>query len=199
MPDYSKSVIYRIVLENDSRVYIGSTTNSLCRRMTGHRDTFKRWIDGRWSYCSSYELFMDGIPRIELVEEFPCNSRAELHKREGEIIRATANCVNKLFSGRPYKEWYAANRERLAEKQRMYRDTNSEEIAKRQKEYREANLEKLREYSRQYAAANREKKREYDRLRRTEQKDAVNQRQRENYAKRKAKEPPKLNLPNEIK
>ena len=186
MPDYKNGKIYCIRVNDSDKIYIGSTVNSLCRRMTGHRDTFKKWKDGNWSYCSSYELFLIGTPYIELIEIYPCNSKEELHKREGEIIRNTVNCVNKSIPSRTYKEWYEANKSILSEKAKLYREAHKEEISLMNKEYRENNKDKIKEYQIDYTATHKEEKNAYDLKRRTEQRDYVNQKQRENYAKRKA-------------
>ena len=45
---------------------------------------------------------------IELFENFPCNSKEELNKREGEIIREIGT-VNKTIAGRTHKEYYETN------------------------------------------------------------------------------------------
>jgi hypothetical protein len=53
--------------------------------------------------CSSKILFQkyDDV-RIELIEEFPCENKMELNKREGHYIR-TLDCVNKVIPGRTQK------------------------------------------------------------------------------------------------
>lgn len=60
---------------------------------------------------------------IELIEEFPCNSKVELLKREGEIIKQTPNCVNRCVAGRTKKEWDEANREHVRQYSKMYEAT----------------------------------------------------------------------------
>jgi hypothetical protein len=50
--------------------------------------------------------------RIELIEEFPCENKMELNKREGHYIR-TLECVNKLVAGRTKKEWREDNKEKF--------------------------------------------------------------------------------------
>lgn len=94
MPDYSKGRIYAIRAPGTDEVYIGSTIRSLAERMTGHRSNLKMWRLGRYHYVSSYKLLEREGVYIELIEMFPCETKEQLNKREGEIIRATANCVN---------------------------------------------------------------------------------------------------------
>jgi hypothetical protein len=57
---------------------------------------------------------------IELIEDFPCNSKIELLKREGEIIKQTPNCVNRCVSGRTKQEWDEANREHVRQYSKEY-------------------------------------------------------------------------------
>ena len=45
-------------------------------------------------FNSSKKVIEEGRAYIELLEDFPCERKEQLRKREGELIRATANCVN---------------------------------------------------------------------------------------------------------
>ena len=47
-------------------------------------------------------MLMIGIIGIELFENFPCNSKEELNKKEGQIIREIGT-INKQIAGRTYK------------------------------------------------------------------------------------------------
>jgi len=95
MPDYSCSKIYKIISPNSEKVYIGSTIFSLHSRFIKHKYACK--IGRR---CSSKIIINSGDASIELIELFPCESRAELENREYEIINATLNCCNlKLVAG----------------------------------------------------------------------------------------------------
>ncbi len=80
---YVKGKIYTITCEDDS-VYVGSTIRTLYIRLSSHKTDTKcsmyQYIytnyNGDWSKC-----------KIELYELYPCNSKKELYKKEGEIIR----------------------------------------------------------------------------------------------------------------
>ena len=98
---YQQGKIYKIVDNAYTKTYYGSTTSTLSTRMGQHRSCYKRWGEGKkgYGYVSSYEIFDEfGIEncKIELVELCPCNSKEELERREGEIIKAN-ECVNKLI------------------------------------------------------------------------------------------------------
>jgi len=157
MPDYKLGKIYMVYPKvedpDEGDVYYGSTTNTLARRMTHHRTT-KR--------CSSKLLFDKyGVENcfIELVEEYPCETREQLNKKEGEYIRAN-KCINKIIAGRTQKE---------------YRIDNFDKI----KELRVGNKDKYKEYNKQHYIKNRDNILEYHKQYRTENVDKINELQRQ--------------------
>ena len=128
---YQKGKIYKIVDNGYSKMYIGSTIQSLANRMSRHRKDYLRYKDGKpVSYTSSYVLFDDfGVEncKIELVEVFPCNSKEELRKQEGVHIKSN-ECVNEIVNERTRDEWYNDNKEVIQEKLRQYAVKNKETI-----------------------------------------------------------------------
>jgi adenylate kinase family enzyme len=122
MPDYQKSKIYQIIPtceHEEGDVYIGSTTRLLCERIANHRkpnNTTKADI--------LFKKYGKENCKIELVETYPCNSREELNKREGEIIRSRM-CVNYLVGQTKEeravqrKKHYTENREKILEQKRV--------------------------------------------------------------------------------
>ena len=94
MPDYQKGKIYTIRNKNDSNlIYVGSTCKKyLSDRMGNHRSNSKKNPNSHF-----YKLINDWNDwYIELYENFPCNNKNELTKREGEVIReiGTLNIKN---------------------------------------------------------------------------------------------------------
>jgi len=75
-------------------VYIGSTTQTLNKRFIGHKHDAIRNAP-----CKSKELFQYGDAYIELIENYPCKTIEELHKRESEIMKTTPNLINKVMPG----------------------------------------------------------------------------------------------------
>lgn len=137
MPDYSKGKIYMVASPNTNLIYIGSTTQSLSKRMGQHREK-KR--------TESKVIIEAGDAYIELIEEFPCENIEQLNKREGEIIRSR-ECVNKAIAGRSKKEWYEENKEELLEKMKQYNTEHREEKIVYLKQYYQNNKEKFKKYS----------------------------------------------------
>jgi hypothetical protein len=132
MPDYQQGKIYAIRSYLTDEVYIGSTTTALSQRMAIHRDVAKK--DG---LCSSKNILQkDPKAYIELIEAYPCNNREELCKREGEIIRATNNCINKSIAGRTVKEWYQDNKQHCRELNKIWFQNNKEKRNEWRKQYK---------------------------------------------------------------
>lgn len=101
MPDYSKGKVYKLWSPLGDLIYIGSTTQSLSKRLGGHRGSFKM-NKGTTSKYLFEEYGIDQV-KIELIENCPCNSKMELMRREGYFIK-TLNCVNKTIPGRDKDE-----------------------------------------------------------------------------------------------
>lgn len=159
MPNYANSKIYTIRFNNSNDIYIGSTTQSLAVRFGKHKyDNTKISLsyfisnkyNGDWSNCY-----------IELYENYSCNNREELHKKEGEIIRLfkndnNYNLINKLIAGRTVKEWYQDNNnynknyyidnnEVIKNKKKEYYNSNKDIILDKYKIYREENKDILKD------------------------------------------------------
>ena len=140
MPDYQKSKIYKLWSPSKNLVYYGSTTQTLSQRFAEHIRK-KRNKDKCYSClvldCEDY--------KIELVEEYPCNNRQQLMKKEGEYIKNN-ECVNKNVAGRTDLEYRQDNKEHLLKYHKIYRENNGEKLKERCKKYRENHKEKITEY-----------------------------------------------------
>ena len=146
MPDYSKGKIYQIISPNHPVPYIGSTTQALSQRMGGHM---------RKRNTTSRVVIEAGGAYIELIEEFPCQNKEQLNKREGEIIRGR-ECVNMMVPGRTPREYREENRDVLAERMKQYHEANKEVITERKKQYYEAHKEAIIEKQKRYYEAHKE-------------------------------------------
>jgi len=127
MPNYQNSKIYIIRSNSTQTVYVGSTVRKLSERMSCHRTRYKGKRD-----TSSSELIKHGDAYIELIEAYPCNSKEELLRREGEVMRATENTVNKNVAGRTKKQWREENKIEI----KQYRVDHKAEIDVQQKQYK---------------------------------------------------------------
>ena len=147
MPDYSKGKIYKILNNIDNEVYVGSTIETLGKRMGKHRHgmTIQPHLK---LYEHMNELGVDNF-YIELIENFPCNDIYELRAREGHFIREIGT-LNKVVSGRTAKEYREAHKEEHREYDKEYREKHKEHIRDQQKEYYEKHKEHRKEYNKQY-------------------------------------------------
>ena len=172
-----KGKIYQIVDVGYNKCYIGSTCETLSRRMARHREHYKKHLEGN---CRKHErsmmLFDEfGLEncKIELIKEFPCNNRAELEREEGkEILNNIDKCVNKNVVGRTPKEYYKDNQARLLQNKREHRINNIEQYKEKDRRYNEKNKDKISE----------KRKNNYEK-----NKEAINERNKENYRKHRDK------------
>ena len=139
MPDYKQGKIYVIWSPNTDKVYIGSTAQPLHKRFHEH----KRKLTGQKSDTTANEILLAcADARIELIEDYPCATKAELNRREGQIMREYDKRVNQLIAGRTVAEYRADNREKIAAQMREYRAKNRERLAVQRREYRAKNRER---------------------------------------------------------
>ena len=149
MNRYENGKIYKITDVGYNKCYIGSTCESLSKRMERHRKQYKEYIKGRMKKkTTAIDIFNEfGIEncKIELIENYPCQSKEELFKREGGHIKAT-ECVNRQIAGRTQQEWKLDNPEQAREyyergkvRARAYYHKHKEEII----EKRHLNEEKI--------------------------------------------------------
>jgi hypothetical protein len=105
--------IYKIVSSECDGCYIGSTTQQLSKRLSTHKYHYKTYLDGHHLYYTSYEILKFADASIELIHEGVFDSRKDLDKFEGEIIRTTPNAVNKHVAGRSGKQYTQDNRDKI--------------------------------------------------------------------------------------
>jgi len=69
--------------------YIGVTTKPTVNlRLSYHKSDYKRYLNQKYSYCSSFEILKNNNYSIEQVEEFEFESKSHLHAREKAAIAA---------------------------------------------------------------------------------------------------------------
>ena len=133
MPDYRLGKIYMIWSPNTDQVYIGSTVQPLHKRFHEHKS--RNTLTGI-KYTTAREVLACGEARIELIEDHPCANKAELNRREGQVMREYP-CVNRCIAGRTTAEYRADNKEHLATRKKEYQKKPGvrEHRSAQQKEY----------------------------------------------------------------
>ena len=135
MVNYKNGKIYCIRSYQTDCIYIGSTTQSLSQRLSKHRQNYKVYNESKKTgFMSSFKLLKYDDCYIELIENCPCESREELERQEGKIIRNTEEkCINKIVPGRTRNEWRNDNIERERQKVREYITRNKKIINEKAK------------------------------------------------------------------
>lgn len=128
MVNYKNGKIYRIVCNKTGKQYIGSTTLLLCQRKGNHIEYFKKNRQ-----ISSVEIIKNGDFNIILIENYPCETKEQLHSRERYYIE-TMECINKRIPTRTIKEWKDTNKDRVKEVGKKLYLKKRDEILEKQKE-----------------------------------------------------------------
>jgi len=139
--EYQNGKIYTIRSFQTEKYYIGSTNHkTLSQRLSKHRGNYRDWLkDNDKDYVTSFEILKYDDCYIELLELYPCNLKAELHKREGELIRIHKDSlVNRCIPCRTLKEYKIDNKEIMAVKAKIHNNI-----------YRVVNKKKIRDYKTQ--------------------------------------------------
>ena len=107
MSKYQRGKIYKIVDNTNGNIYIGSTCEPmLSRRLAKHKMEYKYYIAKRPGQCflTCFKILENKNYNIVLVENYPCQTKDELHARERYYIESST-CVNKYIPGRSKREY----------------------------------------------------------------------------------------------
>jgi len=165
MPNYQLGKIYCIRSDKTDDIYLGSTAQPyLSQRFSKHKSDYRGYLEGKSPYLTSFEIIQYGDAYIELICDYPCNSKADLNREEGKYQREM-KCVNKIMAGRTSKEYRDDNKEKTQEYMKKYRNENNQVIKEKKKEYYNKNNEVLIEKAKKYRNDNKETIKEKDKIR----------------------------------
>ena len=156
--NYQESKIYKLSVIGELDCYIGSTTKPLAHRLAQHKFAAQSPTQKQSAACV---LFALGDVAIELVEEYSCTTIEELRARERYWIEETPTAANKNIPGRSIKENHQDNAQRIATKNKEWREKNKEHVDGYTAKYREENAEKIKASKSAYRQQNKEKIKEY--------------------------------------
>jgi group I intron endonuclease len=171
MPDYSKGKIYRLICNITGDQYIGSTTQSLAKRLGSHVANAK---NENHTQFTSKSIIDRGNFSIVLIEDCPCENKSQLERRERYFIESM-ECVNKIIPTRTKSEYYEDNRDRMLVKYHKYYENNRDRMLVKQHQYYEDNRDRMLVKQHQYDQSHKEQRSEYNRQR---------------YLRKKAQHPP---------
>jgi hypothetical protein len=150
---FPRAVVY-VLQCIDNYYYIGSTVNDPRYRLNNHKQDSVKFPE-RPIYTHINSIGWDNV-LLEVVEEFPCNTREELYEKEDELVKQSLQdtyCLNHIRA-------FVSKEERKANVQNYYL-THRQEIIDQHKVYLEANKDKVDAYHAAYRLENAEKRREY--------------------------------------
>ena len=158
--NYQNGKIYCIRNWVDDDIYVGSTCQPLSKRMAWHRQATRKEAKKHFKlYSKMNDKGIDNF-YIELYEKYPCDSKEELFRKEGEIIRQLKPKLNDKIQGRTLQEWlkdtedyrredrkqrYDKNRDVILEKKKVYYEERRDEIYEKNKQRFEQNKDKYYE------------------------------------------------------
>jgi hypothetical protein len=155
---YHKGKIYTIRSYQTDKYYIGSTCDALHKRLYNHRRPYKCYLNGNFHFMTSFDIIKYEDHYIELLEDYKCESKNELLKREGELIRKYKDyIVNKLIPNRTRKEYREDNKDTFQEYNKKYLKKYFEDNKDKYKEYRKENKDKIKEVEKKYREDNKDK------------------------------------------
>jgi hypothetical protein len=172
---YKRGKIYTIRCRyDDSLVYVGSSIDNLAKRFAGHKADSKRKSYPLYNHINDdWENWY-----IELYEDFPCDNKEQLRKREGEVIREIAT-INRNIAGRSRKEYYEEYFDDNEEKRKQYYQDNRDKILEQKKQYMHDNRDKILEKVKQHRIDNIEKYKNKDKLYYEKNIDMIKQRRKQ--------------------
>jgi len=184
MPNYQEGKIYTIRCKTDDNlIYVGSTVERLSQRLAKHRYQSKKS-----PHFKIYQNINNDWDNwyIELYELYPCNTKEELLKREGEMIRKIGT-LNHVINGRTKKEYQEDTTEATKEYKKIYRQNNTEKIALEQKEYRPKNAEKMIVYQKKYNQDTKEERKKTQKEYREKNAEKIREKKHKYYINKKLK------------
>lgn len=75
-----EGIIYKLV--SGKKVYIGSTIQPFPKRLSEHRSEYRRYVDGKRPYCSSFDVIKDKDCKVHILQKVEVKSERELTNLE---------------------------------------------------------------------------------------------------------------------
>ena len=142
MSNYNNTVIYMIYKpDSDLNTYVGHTTN-FKERVNKHRvryngKDFPRCNLQLYDYMRENGQFDDW--KIEIITEYPCNSKREAEKKEQHFIDLFKSVLNSKRAYTTDEQTKLGNKLRCEK----YKRLNTKKVANYQKKYQESHKEEI--------------------------------------------------------
>ena len=199
MPDYSKTVIYKIQHEdNEELVYVGSTTD-FTKRKCRHKSNC---INDKTKHYKLYQMINDNggwnCFKMIQIKEHQCNNKREAELAEDKVIVELKANMNSQRANRSIKQYYQDNKEQISRQNKKYNEDNKEKLSRQKKQYYQENKENKKEYyeknkerilqkDKKYYENNKEKITDYQKQYREVNKEQLLKQKKQYYENKKQK------------
>jgi hypothetical protein len=153
--------VYGIMNTKDTKLYVGSTSKTLNKRMQSHQSSVRCGSSASLLHIHMRELGIEYF-FIFPLQQFKNISKTELHRHEGSAMRTMKSDLNTYIAGRTPQEYrslecnkilkqrynneyYAANATAVNTQVQEYYGKNKEAICERMRRYTLANKESIRQ------------------------------------------------------
>ena len=159
MPDYSKTIIYKLInYDYPELVYVGSTTN-----FTKRKQQHKYSCHNEKTKGYNYNIYVNirkngGWENWNMIKicDYPCDNKREAEQEEDKYMVELKATINSRRAFRTRQEYYKDNKYILIEKTKKYREDKKGHYRDYHKQYREENKEKLQDKKKEYYKDNKE-------------------------------------------
>jgi hypothetical protein len=141
MPDYAKTIIYKIVCKdvNIKETYGGHTTNIIKRRQRHKSNCNNENADSYNCYVYKFIRENGGWENWDLLwcYDYSCGSKREAsfeERRFIELNHCELNSCRPIVSKEEAKEYYKKNKEKIQNQSKDYYENNKEKIKERTNE-----------------------------------------------------------------
>ena len=145
MPNYAKTIIYKLVnYDYPELVYVGSTTNFTNRKR--HHKCGCLNEKSKKHNLKVYQMIREngGWENWNMIKicDYPCNNKREAELKEDEYMTELKASMNSHRASRTQQQYRENNREKIQEYKKEHYDTNKDYY----KEYNETNKDRKQEY-----------------------------------------------------
>jgi group I intron endonuclease len=183
---YANGKIYRLVNNVDDEFYVGSTCGKLSKRKNEHKSLTKSKPHIK-IYQHLNNIGWENVS-IVLIEEYPCENKMELLRRERHWVDELNPSLNKQVPTRTQQQYRDDNKDRIRQRDASYYEKNRTRIIESTTKYRAENIQQINETKKKYVEKNREKLRDYHAKWYAEHKDEWNAKRRAIAAEKRNKQ-----------
>lgn len=177
MPDYSKTIIYKLCCNDTSieDIYVGSTCN-FSKRKNSHKSDCNNENNKNYNY-KVYKFIRDNGNfenwSMYQIEAKPVENKREKETLERQWIEKLKPTLNSYIPTRTKEEYYQDNKEQILDRVKNYYQNNKEQIVENKEKYYQDNKERLDKINKEYRKTHKEEKQKQDKERYETHKDKI--------------------------